>query len=479
MDSLKRFEPDFLVEAERGLASNISFPGERVIGFDDFFRRDELGRGGYGLTLLDVCAALYQDTFRFVQRHPQRVVVPQAGDPVDDLLIAATFGAFPQSEPFTEFRRHFDGALDAKDETVTRKSFFGMFQPNTLFPLRIGAHGLSWKRCRRWVPDPKLFYMDESSTIDIIEFWNFRALGWSIKPLPKSWAHELKDESEAFLRESYRPYPPPSNAAQRGGFLCSKSCQFDDLRQFVGTLKRETPDPAITVDHRFPRLWEEWGRNADHATRQDIAYSTKTVIASDLGDYVSVPTILPDFVEESSHLPDHACVNVIESLPGAAAVMPLRIPEFQKTLLESDPGQVWPGREGIIAVRGLYNSTRMWRKPSPLAVFSAWLARYGLKAELSSNGRIANQVIQALGGLRGVRVIANEDVLRLLQKMAHGDVEIEIDPDDPKRKRSVRAYAIPRPHIVEVLSRSCGSGEIGNNLLASLVHSALSQKTHR
>jgi len=345
-----------------------------------------------------------------------------------------------------------------------------MFQPNTLFPLRIGAHGLSWKPRRRWAPDPTLFYMDESSTIDIIEFWNFRALGWSIKPLPKSWAHELKDESEAFLRESYRPYPPPSNAAQRGGFLCSKSCQFDDLRQFVGTLKRETPDPAITVDHRFPRLWEEWGRNADHATRQDVAYSTKTVTASDLGAYVSVPTILPDFVEESSHLPDHACVNVIESLPGAAAVMPLRIPEFQKTLLESDPGQVWPGREGIIAARGLYNSTRMWRKPSPLAVFSAWLARYGLKAELSSNGRIANQVIQALGGLRGVRVIANEDVLRLLQKMAHGDVEIEIDPDDPKRKRSVRAYAIPRPHIVEVLSRSCGSGEIGNNLLASLVH---------
>src|ERR1017187_6396180 len=467
---IEAFEPDFLVEAEPGLASHMSFPCERVIGLDNLFRRDEYGRGGYGLTLFDVCAALYQNTFRFVQRHPQRVVVPQAADRGDDLLVAATFGAFAQTEPLAEFRRHFDGALDAKDETVTRESFFGMFEPNTLFPLRVGAHGLSWKPRRgHWPTDPKLFYMDPSSTIDIIEFWNFRALGWSIKPLPKSWVHELKDECEAFLRESYRPFPPPSNAAQRGSFLCSKSCSFDDMREFVGTLKRDTPDQAVTIDPRFPRLWEEWGRNADHATRQDIAYTTETVIASDLGDYVSVPTILPDFVEESSYLSDHACVNVIESLPGAAAVMPLRIPEFHNTLLEFDPGQVWPGREGIIAARGLYDSTRMWRKPSPLAVFNAWLGRCGLKAELSSNGRIANQVIQALGGLQGVRVIANEEVLRLLQKMAHGDVEIEIDPDDPKRKRLVRGYAMPRPHILGVLSRACGSKEIGGNLLASLV----------
>jgi hypothetical protein len=55
-------------------------------------------------------------------------------------------------------------------------------------------------------------------------------------------------------------------------------------------------------------------------------------------------------------------------------------------------------------------------------------------------------------------------------KMAHGEVEIEIDADDPKRKRAVRGYAMPRPQVLEILSRARGSREIGNNLLASLVH---------
>jgi hypothetical protein len=465
---IEAFEPDFLVETQPGLASQVSFPPERIIGMDSIFQRDEHGRGGYGITILDVCGALYQDTFRFVQRHPQRAIVPQPSERRYELLTSATFGAFPQTGPLSQFRQHFEGALDAKEEKITCKSLFGAFRKDMLFPLRVGAHGLTVDT-RRWAPDPMLFYMDESSTIDIIEFWNFRALGWRVKPLPRSCARELKDECEAFLRQSYQPYPPPSNAFRRGTFLCSKSCSFEDLKEFVGTLKRETPDTAISIDPRFPRLWEEWGRNADHAMRQEVTYSTEEVTASELHEHVTVQTVLPDFVEQSRPSADYACANVMESLPGAAAVMPLRIRDFQKILREYDPRNVWPSREGIIAVCGSYDRVRIWKKPSPLAIFSAWLEAYGLKAELSSSGRITNQIIQTMGGLRSVPLIANEEVLRLLHKMAHGDVEIEIEPDDPKRKRSVRAYAIPRQQILALLSRACGSSNIGNNLLASLL----------
>jgi hypothetical protein len=47
---------------------------------------------------------------------------------------------------------------------------------------------------------------------------------------------------------------------------------------------------------------------------------------------------------ESRNLPGYACANVVESLPGGAAVMPLKIPEFQKALLEFDASAVWPTR---------------------------------------------------------------------------------------------------------------------------------------
>lgn len=467
---LEAFEPDYLVESTPGLASDLAFPEKRIIRMDDIFLRDTLSSGGYGLTLMDVCEALYQDSFRFVQRHPPKVTIPKPGERRDDLLMAATFGAFPIEEPLSAFHRDFTNALGATDETVTRDEFYGLFQPNVLFPLRVGAHALSRHTHKQWSPDPMLFYMDESSPIDIIEFWNLRALGWRVKPLPRSWADGLKGECEKFLQESYKPYPPPSNAAQHGCFLCSHSCSVDDLQRFVATLKRDTPSSFATINPHFPRLWEEWGRNADHATRQEVSCSVETVAVSDYGEHVALTTMLPKFATEAEDLPEYACTNVVESLPGSAEVMPLRIPEFQDALLEFGADSVWPGREGIVAVRKRFNELRIWKKPSPMSVFSAWLQRYGLKAELSSSGRIANQVIQAIGGLRSTQILANEELLRLLNKMAHGDVEIETDTDNPSRKRTVRAYVVPRPKMLETLSRSCGSNEIGRNLLVSLLH---------
>jgi hypothetical protein len=231
------------------LASGLVFPQKRIIGIEDIFRRDRHGRG-YGLTLLDVCEALYEETFRFVQRHPPRVIVPQPAERGHDLLVAATFGAFPVKEPLSTFHRHFTDALEAKDEKITRKGFYSLFQPNVLFPLRVGAHTLSREPHRRWSPDPVLFYMDESSPIDIIEFWNFGALGWRVKPLPKSWAHELKHECESFLRESYRPYPPPSNAAQHGGFPCSKSAVSEQATVVAAGDHEDFPLVALTFQRQ-------------------------------------------------------------------------------------------------------------------------------------------------------------------------------------------------------------------------------------
>jgi hypothetical protein len=139
---LEAFEPDFLVETEPGLASRLTFPKKRIIGIDDLFRRDEQGGSGYGLTMSDVCAGLYQDTFRFVQRHPPRVILPRPAERRHDLLLGATFGAFPKDEPLSVFERHFTEALGGKEEKITRQAFNGLFEPDVLFPLRVGAHAI-------------------------------------------------------------------------------------------------------------------------------------------------------------------------------------------------------------------------------------------------------------------------------------------------------------------------------------------------
>jgi hypothetical protein len=79
--------------------------------------------------------------------------------------------------------------------------------------------------------------------------------------------------------------------------------------------------------------------------------------------------------------------------------------------------------------------------------------------------------IEAVGGLRGIALIGKQEILQLLDRMAHGQVEVEMEDDRESQKRAVRAYVVSRSHMLGLLSRATdGSTEIAQNLLASLLH---------
>jgi hypothetical protein len=91
-----------------------------------------------------------------------------------------------------------------------------------------------------------------------------------------------------------------------------------------------------------------------------------------------------------------------------------------------------------------------------LNVFAAWALKSGLAIELSPAGRTAEQLINALGGLRGLRTVGSEELLRVLDRMANGTLEVEIEPenDSVNLKRRLRKASIPLAQIDQVLKRA-------------------------
>ena len=463
------FQPDFIIETKPGLATNIAFNRQRIISMEQLVARDGRDRCSYGIDIRSVCAALYDETFRFVQRHPPKVVIPHSSDPRFELLFAASFGEFPTNGTLRDCIEHYKGALDGKDETFAPADLPRLFHEEYLFPLRVGAHGLTTSP-QGWDPDPMLYYMDERSTYDLIDFWNLRAIGWRVMPLPCSLAEALKEYCEKFMAEVYKPFPPPSNAFHRASFLCSRSCAMERLQAFVTGLKCPAND-AITLDPRFPRLWEEWGRNADHADPQEVTHTTKSIDAGLSVDSLHLRTAVPDFVELAPYAAEgDACANVLESVPGGATVIPWQGVKMNTLTDRFADERTWIGREGIVTTASEYSFYRFLRAPSPLNVFRAFAEGHNFTLELSPAGQTCEQVIAALGGLQWVRLIANEDILRLLNRLAHGDLEIEVAEDEPSRKRKVRTTSAPYPQIREVLMRANGGNADGAaSLLSALV----------
>jgi hypothetical protein len=316
-----------------------------------------------------------------------------------------------------------------------------------------------------------LFYMDERKPYDIIEYWNFRALGWRIWPLPRTLALSMTEYCEKFIEDAHRPFPPPSNAWENASFLCSRSCRFDEMQDYVSTLKRPSAS-HVSIDPRFPRLWEEWGRSADHAEPQTVEYKTETTDAFLLGDSITIGTVLPEFMEDQPLTSNYnACTNVFESLPGGAPVIPWQTDmRFLTGHLRDE--NIWLGGEGICTTAGEHRTRRHMRSPSSLNVFAAWAQNSGLEIELSPAGQVAEQVINALGGLNSVWAIGSEELIKVLDRMANGTLEVEVSGEEQGKKRRLRKDSVPLNQIRDVLKRARPENAyIADNTLSALLGS--------
>ncbi len=452
---LEAFQPDVIVEMETGSTSALKFPRGRVITYDQLIGRDDHGRCVYGVDLRSVVTDLYNTRFRFVQRHPPEVVIPSSSNGHYDLMFAALFGSLPSEGPVGDCSKHFLAALDGKRHAFAPLDYPKLLDEKYVYPLRIAADGLEPRR-NSWNIDSKLYYMNERSPLDLIDFWNLRALGWDITPLPASIASALTSFCEDFIQSSFRPCPPPSNAYHHASFLCSPSNTRDDLQAFVAALRSPPHDEAhrsVSLDMRVPRIWEEWGRSADHAEPQTVTQSTTTVDSHLIGSGLHVSTAIPEFLKDDCFASSQrACVNVLESIPGGARVVPWGSSELSGLIHEFADEEVWVSQEGIVITAAAFVSSRFLRTPSPANVFAAFASSKKLTLAMSPAGETCQQIVKALGGLSSINIVARSpDLLRFLDRLAHENVEVETEATPAKKVR--RAYA-PYTQTLAVVKRA-------------------------
>jgi hypothetical protein len=162
---------------------------------------------------------------------------------------------------------------------------------------------------------------------------------------------------------------------------------------------------------------------------------------------------------------------VIETLPGGAPLIPWRMIDFRFLAGQMHYQNTWVGREGICTTSGAYPTNRHLRLPSSLNVFAAWTQKSGLDIEISPAGRVAQQLVDALGGLERIHTIGNEELIRALDRMANGTLEVEISeenqPENPKRR--LRKSSVPLWQVQQLLNRiNNNNALIGENHLSAL-----------
>ena len=452
---VEAFQPDFLVETvgDQVCEYRLDFPKGRVKGIDELGKRDEKGRCAIGVDLRSVCEDLYNDTYRFVERHPHEVLMPEPSSNDFRLFFAATFGFLAEG---TEIAKIYETTLGGQRRKLKPLDFPSLFHPKFIYPLRVTHHNLETHK-RSFSLDSKLFYMDEKSSFDLIEYWNLRALGWDIVPLPARLSDSLIEYCNEFVRRSYRPFPPPSNAFHHASLLCARSQSLERMKELMAKLV--TPGPmAITLDTRVPRIWEEWGRSADHAEAQLVSNLETEADASIIGHGLHLRTELHDFGKDDHYCAQTvACANVLESISGGTPVIPWEKSVAARLTQKFGEEKTWIGREGIVAFAGKFNNFTFLRVPNAINIFSSLAESIGYSLTISAAGRTCEQIIAAVGDLKLMGIVARgPEILRLLDRMAHEDVEVEVETvenGETKKKKVSKPY-VHFDAVVEALSKS-------------------------
>jgi hypothetical protein len=431
---LAAFEPDFIVAMEPSLVQAAGAPKSRVLPPDDVLNAARDEHVGYGVSACDVYQGLYEREFRFVHRHPRKVGFAAQDEERFAAFAGAAFGRFPSDDTLQYFLRHYRNVFDAAPFRIVAADLRDVLGAKVATPLRVGASGLEVQRSG-WRHDPVLFLIDATSTRDLIDYWNLRALGWRVLPIPIQWRDDLLSVCNTIIRQQYVPLRWQPQYRHHTEILASRSLTWDDARSFIKKL--DLPGNDAVGPRHYPRIWDEWARDKDGAVPCTLDGGNLEDECGIADGRISFQSLSPSFATSFGppnlpmwanvvHLRDYSAGSEV------ATILPPGIPDVDRLLdtmrFERDSTRVTS--EGIVALCDFGDRTIFWSVLDGVGVLQGWFKSRGLDAELSGAGRICMQMIRQLGGPWGAHLVANPHVLHLLDEMAHGMVE-SLDDSTP------------------------------------------------
>ncbi|RYH62481.1 MAG: hypothetical protein EON54_09190 [Alcaligenaceae bacterium] len=435
---LDGFDPDILVQFGKELPDYVLDSKLKILKPDDFWsggRENDANEPAYGIGVLDILMDIFKEHFKFKPKYPLKVIVPVIPKGLG-LFWASVFGEYP-SHIAQAVDKRFADALDLSHPEVRVDRFHELTEPDVLFPRRVTQWATRLQGGVGFRRNAAVFFMDASKIEDVIDFWNLRASGRQVLPLPKQFLEEksFRQLVVEFLDEHRRPWGNDSHSFDTASLIQSRHSTMEEMQAFANSLvlpstdgKPEASRQSMSLQHWYPRIWDEWARGKDGGVADVYGEDQETInLAGEEHLAIRLKSLIPSFGRENWFWSHGRCVNEFDlRLYGADEQLAEVFPKVEGNyLLRAITGNVghygeWRvGRHGLVRiVRGVRGESR--KAPESEEIFFAWLNDRGWKAKLSSPGILAKQIYKRLGGM--VSMLADKEILALIEHMNGGMV---------------------------------------------------------
>ena len=417
---LDNFDPDYVVPMgecvdyllDVGYRQKVDSPSQILRTAEQY------GITSYGISLFEILPYFFKEEFKFQRKYPLDVCIPRFNINFR-VFLSGVFGKLPKR--FDEiFWEDYAETLDAQQIGCSASNYTDFFDRRKFFFNRITLFDL---KSEVRIPNRCVFFLDATKALDIIDYWNLRAIGWDVFPVPKQFMRSDRTKLPIldFIEKNYSSRYLTPEICSSTTILKSRSLSEDEQQDFCNLLEKIKGTPKIF----YPRIWDQWEAGLDHVKCREIeADITEHDISTD-EEEIRFKTLDPKFIMRGT-LPTPRFANELElKFEQGNTLLAEVIPEGGWELIK-DLGifqiSEWRvSRKGLVYLSRCSRSTVSLPLPQAEVVFTKWFESKDWRVELSPPGRIAKQMILQLGKENGVWFLAQEGILQLLKKMNSND----------------------------------------------------------
>lgn len=427
LSMLKEFDPDILINY-----SNVALPALLDVFKARTLTRDDLRWNPWGreevvffLEVWPFLSQYWREEFRFLQKPPHKYGyfdLSSAGELKTYLV--ARYGSYPEGNDGNGvLADNFGGKLISYDQT-----FRNSFNPNEwVFPIRITTLKLDIPVPNSF--EPYIFFLfDPVNMFDIVDYWNLRAAGFHVFPLPIDHYRDFAESARAFAeRATYLINP---NVMNHPEVVKGRSIEDSHLMEagnwFHGLGLKAASLSLRGWVHRF-------GERAHRVSpevqvRPPISKeSSEIVVVNDGYGTLQGPT--PDCEFLGPAFSQHWATE-LQVLGTADEERTFRFPWLHPECDKLAGPKVGHGfgpvssrvsKQGIVVFRRGERENIWIEEPKVTQVFQAYLRDGGFThLRTSSPGLALERIVEQFGGLAPCRVLQNSAVRDIIGQLANG-----------------------------------------------------------
>lgn len=424
---IDNFDPDLIVPV--GKCRGMTFDNSAVEVANVAEIMSDIEKGGtprYGIGLFEILRYFIDKELKFLRRNPIHVCFPDIGIRYRPFL-ASVFGVLSENVSKLLKDMNFDEVLGIKRPRTSIRDYHKLLASSKLFPRRFSSLYLDHFNTTSW-GNECVFVLDARENLDVIDYWNLRAIGWNVLPVPKqAWvSDEVRQLVADFIESNFYPINP--TVYNETTILKSRHTDETELRNILKSLNVPKPKDKkqfkYVTQPWYPRIWDEWAKEHDHVTCCQLDAGT---IEHDLAgpeDDLRIKTHDPKFAKRFSNHNEPRFANEIafswyvDTEDITAQVLPKGNKDLARAAGLVGIAEWRFSNRGIVYLSRHTESSIFLTMPNAQSIFVEWLGLKGWKTELSSPGRIGKQILKQLGGTFGISILAEEGLIKLLEKMA-------------------------------------------------------------